>query len=613
MSESMPILTHAHQEGLFAELELAFVRFLARLAPEAGENVLLAAALAVRATRQGNVCVALDDMAGRPLLDDNEGAGGVLPELAPWLAELMASPVVGGPGDFRPLVLDATRLYLTRYWRYEQELAAQLLARGAGGRTVDRERLVGALAALFPAPAPGLDCQRLAATVAALRNLCLISGGPGTGKTFTVVKLLALLQELAAPAVLRIGLVAPTGKAAGRLQESIRGAKGRLELPPELLARIPEATATIHRLLGARPGSPSFRHHRANPLPLDVLVVDEASMVDLALIAKVVDALPESARLILLGDRDQLASVEAGSVLGDICSGKEGNGFSQEFAGELTRAGFAELPHAPGGVLADSIVLLEKSYRFDAAGAIGRLARAVNAGDAEEVVAVLRDGATGEPALHHWQEEASLARLREAVLAGFADYLASPSPCEALEAFNRFRVLCAHRRGRFGVAGMNDWVEGVLAEAGLIRCDGYWYRGRPVMITRNHPALHLYNGDIGITLADEAGRLRVFFAAADNSIRSLAPARIPEHETAFAVTVHKSQGSEFDGVALLLPEKISPVLSRELVYTAITRAKARFGLWGDEAILREAVRRRVRRTSGLRELLWGEAGRNKII
>ena len=607
MSQAMGVIAAGRAHGVFSELEMAFGRFIGRVAPDAGEGVLLAAALAVRATRQGNVCVDLGPLAGGELFDDGDSGGVFLPELAPWLDALRASSVVGAAGDFRPLILDGHRLYLHRYWRYEQELARALQRLGREAVAVDGGRLRQLLAQLFPAcEEKVLDCQRLAATVAAMRKLCIISGGPGTGKTFTVVKLLALLQELAAPGCLRIGLVAPTGKAAGRLQESIRAAKGKLAMSAEILARIPENSGTIHRLLGARMGSPSFRHHRRNPLPLDLLVVDEASMVDLALMAKLIDALPANARLVLLGDKDQLASVEAGSVLGDICGGKEGNGFSAAFAGQLTGAGFAGLPAGGPEGVADAIVLLEKSYRFASGGAIGTLARAVNAGDAESATAILRDAEHADLALHGWHDPGSLAALRETALAGFASYLAAATPQEALAAFNGFRILCAHRRGRFGVSGMNDWVEEVLAGAGLISRDSYWYRGRPVMITRNHPVLHLSNGDIGITMADEAGRLRVFFAAGDGSVRSFAPARIPEHVTAFAVTVHKSQGSEFESVALLLPEKPSPVLSRELIYTGITRAKERFALWGDEPILRVAVRQRVSRASGLRELLWGK-------
>lgn len=600
----MELLLAAHRHGVFSDLELAFVRFIARVVPDAGEGLLVAAALVVRATRQGNVCVALDEVAGSELFSDGDGVGFPLPELAPWLRELQASAVVGCTGDFCPLILAGTRLYLHRYWQYEQDFAKGLQGLGQGLVAVDEERLQQTLAQLFPeVEEGGLDCQRLAATVAAMRNLCIISGGPGTGKTFTVVKLLALLQELAAPETLRIGLVAPTGKAAGRLQESIRAAKGKLALAPEILARIPENSATIHRLLGARMGSPYFRHNRQNPLPLELLVVDEASMVDLALMAKLVDALPENARLVLLGDKDQLASVEAGSVLGDICSGKEKNGFSEEFAAELAKGGFVGLLPGVGGVLSDSIVFLEKSYRFSSAGSIGKLAQAVNQGDGAAAAAILRDGDHQDLALHGWQDPDSFAQLRETARAGFAVYLAASTPQEALAAFNSFRILCAHRRGRFGVAGMNDWVEEVLAEAGLISRDSYWYRGRPVMITRNHPVLHLYNGDIGITMADESGRLRVFFAGADGSLRSFAPARIPEHETAFAVTVHKSQGSEFESVVLLLPEKPSPVLSRELIYTAITRAKKNFHLWSNPEILLAAVSQRVRRASGLGDLL----------
>ena len=605
MKEPMEILREAYRQGVFSDLELAFVRFISRVEPDAGEGLLVAAALAVRATRQGNVCVDLGQVAGVELFVDGDDCGQTLPELVPWLAELQKSTVVGDGNAFRPLVLDgANRIYLQRYWQYEQDLAQGLRERGQGLVEVESQRLSQVLSHLFPEVEENVvDCQRLAAAAAAMRNLCIISGGPGTGKTFTVVKLLALLQELAAPETLRIGLVAPTGKAAGRLQESIRAAKGQLDLSAEILARIPEDSATIHRLLGARFGSPYFRHNRHNPLPLDVLVVDEASMVDLALIAKLVDALPKTARLVLLGDKDQLASVEAGSVLGDICSGKEVNEFSGEFVAKLAEAGFAGVSVGAGG-LGDSIVLLEKSYRFDTAGSIGKLAQAVNRGDGEAAVTVLRDDDHEDLALHAWQSEGSLSRLKDTVRTGFLTYLEAETPEVALPAFNRFRILCAHRRGRFGVEGMNDWVEGVLAEAGLISRDSYWYRSRPVMITRNPPVLHLYNGDIGITMPDDTGRLRVFFAGADGSLRSFAPARIPEHETAFAVTVHKSQGSEFESVALLLPERVSPVLSRELVYTAITRARKRFALWGEEDVLREAVTRRVSRASGLRALLW---------
>jgi exodeoxyribonuclease V alpha subunit len=605
-------LEYALASDGFSSLDRHFARFLLRLSGNGTPALGLAAALVSRQRAQGHVCFDLAAAAGQPLTavvsESREGAR--CPELADWQRHLRESGVVATPGGgFAPLVLAGARLYLHRYWLYEQEVAAALLDRARSRLPApSRARLASALGRLFPVlPTAATDWQKTAAAVTALRQLCIISGGPGTGKTHTVIRIMALLQEMATPACLRIGLAAPTGKAAARLQEAIRQAKRQLAVGPGIQDGIPYEAATIHRLLGVRRNSSEFRHHRANPLPLDVLIVDEASMVDLALMAKLLGALSAGARLVLFGDKDQLASVEAGAVLGDICGESAANQFSAALTAELAAVGCTGLP-AGGeekGELGDCRVMLARSYRFGPASGIGSLAQAVNAGDCENAIACLRDESLTDV---HWRpaDGQELPELTGRIIDGFRSYLEATSPAAAFAAFGRFRVLTALRQGKTGAAGLNEWVERQLARGGLVERERgqTWYRGRPVMVTCNHYGLDLYNGDIGLTLMDGEDNLRVFFPAADGTLRSIAPARMPAHETAYVLTVHKSQGSEFEEVMLLLPEQPSPVLTRELIYTAITRARSRFELWGGEAVFRAAVVQRTRRSSGLRDLLW---------
>ncbi len=449
--------------------------------------------------------------------------------------------------------------------------------------------------------------QKLAAATAAARPFAVISGGPGTGKTTTVAKLLAILVETGlqggkAPA---IRLVAPTGKAAARLTESIGAALQALDLPPEWVEAIPTEAGTLHRLLGVIPGRSQFRHHRGNPLHLDLLVVDEASMVDLPMMARLLDALPRHARLILLGDKDQLASVEAGAVLGDICSFIE-QGISPAQADWLSRQTGYRLQGTPAGApVRDSLCLLSKSWRFDQHSGIGQLARACNSGDGAAVEAVWGAG-FGDIRLHPWAGEAYNALIAEGV-AGYGGYLkaarAGEDPAAVFKAFNGFQILCALRDGPFGVTGLNERLELALAKAGLIQRDGDWYAGRPVMVVRNDHGVGLYNGDMGLCLPDDTGRLKVWFEQPDGTLRALLPSRLPPHETVYAMTIHKSQGSEFAHTVLVLPDSPSPLLTRELVYTGITRAKARLDLYGDRSLLAQAVRKKTERYSGLAERL----------
>jgi exodeoxyribonuclease V alpha subunit len=547
------------------------------------------------------------------------------PRLDDWLALLRRSSVVGRPGEFRPLILDDHgRLYLYRYWDYETRLADDLLARAVDIEHVDEALLMAGLARYFPDPRDA--GQKHAAAMAVLRRLCVISGGPGTGKTTTVVKILALIAEQARGGRLSIALAAPTGKAAARVQDAVRGALDRLRLEPDVRAAMPDEAYTLHRLLGARPDSVYYRYNRANPLPLDVLVVDEASMADLALAAKLLDALPPQARLILLGDKDQLASVEAGAVLGDICAQ---SGITDEFARRLaaiTDKPAASAPLSPrergrgegdGAPLSNSIAILTRSYRFGAGSGIGTLARLVNEGLGGEALDLLREGSHSDIA---WRTigprelGAALSAYAVEHLRAYADAVRfGEPPHEIFARFSAFRVLCAHRTGLFGVAAVNRIIEDALDDARLIDLREPWYPGRPVMIARNDYNLRLFNGDIGITLPDPdaEGRLKVCFRGGESAsgagVRWIAPTRLPEHETVYAMTIHKSQGSEFGRVLMILPSETSPILTRELVYTGVTRALEHVEIWGTEATFAEAVERRLVRASALRDRLWGFA------
>jgi exodeoxyribonuclease V alpha subunit len=603
--------TAVHMNTLRA-VDYHFARRMETLAGEANEELVLAAALASHRVGEGDVCVDLAQCGDFSLFQAQGPAPRVaLPPVDEWARSLRRSSVVGQPGERAPLILDGQgHLYLGRYWRFERSLAdaiAQRIRTWVPG--VDRRRLRHGLDRLFPAN-DEIDWQRVAAAVAVLRPLCVISGGPGTGKTRTVTSILALLMEQADGPAPRLALAAPTGKAAARLTESIRGAKAGLQLSAETAARIPEEAVTLHRLLGFRPGRASPRHGRDNPLHLDLLVVDEASMVDLPLMARLFEALPPQARVILLGDKDQLASVEAGMVLGDICGRGAWSGYSQEACRALNQAAGLTLEPAPESVpgIADHIVVLRKSWRFREDSGIGALARAVNRGDEDAAIAVLEDGAYPDVSREDPSAKTLSRLILREVIPACSEALSASDPESALRALNRMRVLCAVREGPYGVRSLNRQIELALVNEGLIERAGEMYAGRPVMVTTNDHAQRLYNGDVGLVLADPASRgaLRVFFEAAEG-VRRILPSRLPPHETVYAMTVHKSQGSEFNEVLMVLPDAESRVLTRELLYTGITRAQRRVSLLGSNQRFRESVTRRVRRSSGLRDALWGRS------
>jgi len=617
-----PALRDLREAGALSPLDEHFGRAMARLAGDARPEIELAAALASRDVGNGHVCLDLRRLAAGPVMADESGVpvvGLSWPDAAAWLAALRESPLVGGAGGVAPLVLDAAgRLYLRRYWEYERRLAEAIRARAAAlDESSDPALLREVLQRLFSGPGSAEpDWQRLAALTAVRRKLCVISGGPGTGKTYTVVKILALLTELcqlSGRRPLRVTLVAPTGKAAARLVESIRSAKATLDCSDRVKEAIPEEAATIHRCLGAYPDRATrFRHNADNPLATDIVLVDEASMVDLALMTRLVDAVPAHARLVLLGDKDQLASVEAGAVLGDICNTGAPRSYSRAFVDSAAQISGDDLPFDPQAPpetgIWDCIVELTRSYRYEKASGIGALAAAINRGDPEAALAILESGASGVSRREPAPDGALGDELRRAALRGFAAAAGGGSEEQRLRSLERFRVLCAHRRGAHGVETTNDRIERALVEEGIVRIDGPTYAGRPIMVTRNDYQVGLFNGDVGLIVANErpeGGRVAVFLSS-KGSPRRLSPSRLPPHETVFAMSVHKSQGSEFDEVAVLLPQRLSPVVSRELLYTAVTRARRRVTVYATRDVVAQAIARPIERASGLRDALWGE-------
>ena len=568
-------------------IDRQFASFICQQSGVTCDLFRLIVSLLSNAVGKGSTCLNLAYYAGETVSVD--GKEMVFPDVDTLRELLRGKSTMGLPGQHRPLILDTSdRLYLYRYWRYEQELAGRILQKAssdAGG--IDEQVLHEGLARLFQeCSEEKIDRQKMAASVALHKQFCVISGGPGTGKTSTVVRILALLLEQKGVSKQRIAMTTPTGKAAARLKASVNDIRPILDCSEEIKLAIPDNVVTIQRLLGAVSGSSLFRHCALNPLPFDTVIVDEASMIALPLMCALVQALKPAAHLILLGDKDQLASVEAGAVLGDICSaGEEGSQASS---------------------LSSSLVKLEKNHRFQAGTGIAEISRTVNAGLDREALALLKSGTLNGIA---WQELPPREELRrlltKKVVEGFQGYLSADSPSKALECFDSFRILCALRDGPYGALGLNSSVESILRREGLIRQESRGYRGRPILVTVNDYSMQLFNGDTGILFPDpdSGGALRAFFPDPEGGVRSIMPERLPLHETAFAMTVHKSQGSEFNHVLMLLPPVDSDILTRELIYTGITRAKESVEIWGTDGVFCRAVRKKTERQSGLKEAL----------
>jgi exodeoxyribonuclease V alpha subunit len=677
-------------------LSHAFARRLGALAATLGASpatvrrLRIAASAISRATADGHVCIALATLAQR--------IGEPLDTLR---AALLDSGLAGRGNVARsallPLVIDDDdRLYLARYYAFERDLAQSLAARmraddGDGGGTQARVNATadsGARAAdalrvrlerfFEPSDDAQIDWQRVAAALALTSRLTIVSGGPGTGKTTTVVGILACLID-ANPA-LRVALAAPTGKAAQRMQEALTERAGRL--PPEIAARLPDTSFTLHRLLGSGPGGP-FRHHRGRPLPYDVVVIDEASMIDVALAASLVEAVAPTAKLIMLGDKDQLAAVEAGAVFAELSASPALSDVKRRMIAHamgVTEAALRDALPAPADAVraearsdgridagsyngndgvqawleaadveigedrvAPSFVVArrappdapvqgdlfaalddprsQRNYRFGLDSPIGRLSIAIRRGLAGAALDALGPRAVPDSDTRHDAavlfDDAGVT-LSEASrqwlcmgFAAYADALATvlrqrdPDPSPLFDALQRFRVLCAVRAGPRGVDALNALLAADVRRRAQVTAplSAQWFAGRPVMVTRNDYALGLFNGDVGIALPGPQGALRVFFPTAEHGYRAVSALALPPHDTAFALTVHKSQGSEFDCAALVMPAAFSRVLSRELLYTAVTRARARVAVFGASTVFAQAVALPTRRDSGLKARL----------
>ncbi len=477
-----------------------------------------------------------------------------------------SSLVADNPPYTEPFVIEQQRLYSQRFWNYESRLAQQLFQLSRQRFSFDN---LHAISERYFAVSEGeTDWQLQAALNSATSALSIINGGPGTGKTTTVVKILAILQELH-DCHLHIALAAPTGKAAMRLQESINVCKQHLRCTTTVLQAIPEKVSTLHHLLGAQPPTPFFHHDQNNPLPFDLVVVDEASMIDLALMSKLVDALKPQCRLVLLGDKDQLASVESGIVLQDLI-------------------------HA----LPACTHTLRKTHRFK--GAIKHLASAVNEQYTDLAWRTLNDNHVEVSVLH----SSALSYIQQNYKAYWQQLARNADFLTLFATFNQFRVLCANRHGARSTQDINFQIEQQL-HAKPHSSAPEWYTGKPVLITENCHSLHLYNGDIGICLPDDErdNQLSVFFLTPQGTVKRILPGQMPACEPAYAMTIHKSQGSEFNHVLMILPEQINPVLSKELIYTGITRAKQRLILDCSESIFKQALQKRIKRYSGLADKL----------
>ncbi len=604
----IPSLEALLESGYFSFLDVHFARTLGHIAGTQDPLELLGAATASRYTMHGHTCAPVLSLSKKPISRLTPALKGVSwPDSKEWIEILQKSPMVHcDPADspLAPLVYESGRLYLARYWLYERNLARAILTRANSTVDVlDRATLEKGLNRLFSdSPKSAGYAQKQAAQIALERNLTIITGGPGTGKTYTVAKILVLLFEQALaqgkPAP-RVSLLAPTGKAAQRLEQSLNQAidsTDHLELKCSqdikgLLRKI--SGSTIHRALGFDPRTPTrFLHNESNPLDADVVMVDEASMVDLPLMSKLFDAVDTEARLILLGDKDQLVSVEVGAVLGDICN--------RAISTKTQRDMFF------GTGIENCIINLTHSFRFSDEQGIGLLARAINAGDAPKALEYLDDDKYPEVSLTE-PDDVSLSSLWELIGPiienGYSSLQTKQDPEKRLDSLGRFRILCAHRRGIYGVESMNLLAQKILKVRPGADSDQLGYDGKPIMITSNDYQLGLFNGDVGVICEDEnqEGSLRAFFPGKQTP---LVPSRLPPHESVYAMTIHKSQGSEYDHVMVLLPEELSPIVTRELLYTAVTRAKKSVVIIAGRNSITHAIQTPVFRTSGLAHAIW---------
>ncbi|HPU29140.1 MAG TPA: exodeoxyribonuclease V subunit alpha [Syntrophorhabdaceae bacterium] len=570
----------------FKGIQKYFADFMVSLSDNLRErekyHLWLASILLVDFVKKGHICIDLKDFAEREFTIDEDGTSFSIkcPSLETWIDALKKAEVVGTSDEFRPLILRNERmLYLNRYWQYEKVFVAKMLQKiSLKPAKLDNSLIMPIINRLFPeTDEDDKDMQKMAAINAVENNFLVISGGPGTGKTFTISKILALLIE-AGSGNLSIALAAPTGKAAARLKAMIKDLKMKIDCPEYVRANMPEEVYTIHRLLGLSYRTRRFEFNEKNPLPYDVVIVDEGSMVDLPLMSKLLEATKDSTKIILVGDKDQLSSVEPGAVFGELCETIQ------------------DMPNM--------IVILKKNFRFGRDSGINRLAELIKEGNGHEAMHLIKEGRLENIS---WREVESQSHLRlmieNYIVERYTSFFdASSSIEEVFLHFDKFHVLCALRHGPFGILAINDLIEKALSDKKIIRAFKKWYRGKPIMITANDYSLKLFNGDTGIIFEDPENSdfLKIFFKT-EEGLKKIAPQRIADFETAYAITVHKSQGSEFDDIVFILSDTSSEIFTRELIYTAITRAKRSIEIWGNEQLFIEAIKKRIERKSGIKD------------
>lgn len=614
------LLMEFNRAGVLSPIDVHAAMTVGRLSDETDPRMLLAAALAVRATRLGHIRLELGSVrasvAVEGLLEEDVEAL-PWPDAAKWPRLIASSPLTA---EHSFLAIDGEAIYLARYLEYERRVLVELRRRFDAPPLSDTADIQAALDAVVPlhvsstGEAPEADRQRIAVALAQIRPLVIVAGGPGTGKTWTITRIAATAIELARSAGSRhpqIAIAAPTGKAAQRATEQIRASLEDLErVAPETLENLTKLEgSTIHRLLGWHHQRGRFRHDSTEPLPHDLVIIDEMSMVSLSMLDKLLDAVRPDARIVLVGDPGQLTSIEAGSVLSDILG---------PAADSQVRLGpeLLELTDITGPIpneersdearITDGVIVLKRPRRFAEDSNIPSLAAAIREGDVETALEVLRSSGI------EWHETDAttpdqIGTLKTKLEQHLEDLLTAGENGDverALLAVRRLAVLCAHRRGPHGVSGWTEWAEGWMRESRSRHFLELWYPGRPVMVTANDYRMNLFNGDIGVTIRTDEG-LRVAFEGAEGP-RLFAPTRLADVTTVYAMTIHKSQGSEFDSVVVVLPPADSPLASRELIYTAVTRAKEDLTVVGTTEGLAASLGRRVARASGLRDGLWGE-------
>ncbi|MBN1498590.1 MAG: exodeoxyribonuclease V subunit alpha [Spirochaetes bacterium] len=616
-----------HKEGIFKPVDINLAEYLIGKSADKSKQIYLSIMLTSNALCKGSLCYDFS------ISNESDGIETAIKQNIPDITELeklfFRSRIIGKPGEYLPLIYENQKLYFQKYYQYEKILAEKLKSIAAAIPEINLELLRKNADKLFTNGESEPDFQKIAAVNSCINSLSFISGGPGTGKTTTVVKILLLLIEqlLNKNIEPRIALTAPTGKAAAHLHNSVITALENIKqwYPPvdEYRNFIPGKSFTLHRLLGSIKNSAFFKYNSRNKMPYNIIIIDETSMTDIALMYKFITALSDKMHVIFLGDKDQLASVQAGSVLGDICAFPAEN-ISEKILtnyNSIMETEFKTPVSADCGSIHKNIIFLTKSHRFSDTSGIGKYASLIRDRQTDEIQQLILSNAeknvmfTSVPIrknhqdyIKENQEMLHKTVFTENLLNGYVKYFESKTVDEAFMLFKKFKILCAVKKGLFGTEIINEYIEKILHENRKINTKKQFYHLKPVIIQTNDYSLNLFNGDIGITFRDEAtGLLKVYFEDNRNNVlqyRTYNPLQLKNYETVFAMTIHKSQGSEYEDILMVIPPDDIPVLTSELIYTGITRAKNRIVIFANEDIFLKACSRKVKRMSGLNRKIY---------